>query len=77
MIYDCCGFCPIVTTCPFNIAKSGFLHISTISLFDILGDVEIPLLDNTMDLGIEVSKAFKWSLHIQTKIVTLIGRSIT
>ena len=35
----------------------------------LLGDVEIPSLDNITDLGIEVSKTLKWSLHIQTKIV--------
>ena len=53
----------------FNSAKSGYLHISRMSLDYILGDVEIPSLDNITDLGIEVSKTLKWSLHIQTKIV--------
>ena len=54
----------------FNSAKSGYLHISRMSLDNILlGDVEIPSLDNYTDLGIEVSKTLKWSLLIQTKIV--------
>ena len=35
----------------------------------LLGDVEIPSVDNITDLGIEVSKTLKWSFHIQTKIV--------
>ena len=35
----------------------------------LLGDVEIPSLDNITDLGIEVSKTWKLSLRIQTKIV--------
>ena len=54
----------------FNSAKSGYLHISRSALDNILlGDVEIPSLDNITDPGIEVSKTLKWSLHIQTKIV--------
>ena len=53
----------------FNSAKSGYLHISRMSLDILLGDVEIHSLDNITDLGIEVSKTLKWSLHIQTKIV--------
>ena len=54
----------------FNSAESGYLHISRMSLNNILlGDVEIPSLDNITDLGIEVSKTLKWSLHFQTKIV--------
>ena len=54
----------------FNSAKSGYLHIRRMSLDNIrLGDVEIPSLDNITDLGIEVSKTLKWSLHIQTKKV--------
>ena len=54
----------------FNSAKRGYLHISRMSLDNILlGDVEIPSLDNITDLGIEVSKTLKWSLPIQTKIV--------
>ena len=49
----------------FNSAKSGYLHISRMSLDNILlGDVEIPSLDNVTDLVIEVSKTLKWSLHI-------------
>ena len=54
----------------FNSAKSGYLHISRSALDNILlGDVEIPSLDNFTDLGIRVSKTLEWSLHIQTKIV--------
>ena len=43
----------------FNSAKSGYLHISRSALDNILGDVEIPSLDNITDLGIEVSKTLK------------------
>ena len=54
----------------FNSAKSGYLHISRSALDNILlGDVEIPSLDNIKDLGIQVSKTLEWSLHIQTKMV--------
>ena len=54
----------------FNLAKSGYVHNSRLFLDKILlGDVEIPSLDNITDLGVEVSKTLKWSLHIQTKIV--------
>ena len=54
----------------FNSAKSGYLQISRMSLHNILlGDVEFPSLDNITDLGNEVSKTLKWSLHIQTNII--------
>ena len=52
----------------FNSAKSGYFSRSALDN-TLLGDVEIPSLDNITDLGIEVSKTLKWSLHIQTKIV--------
>ena len=53
----------------FNSAKSCCFFISRSALdFILLGYVEIPLLDNITDLGIEVSKTLKWSLHIQTKV---------
>ena len=52
----------------FNSAKSGYLRISRSALDNILlDDVEIPSLDNITDLGNEVSKTFKWSLHIKQK----------
>ena len=58
----------------FNSAESGYLQISRSALDNILlGDVEIPSLDNITDLGIEVSKTLKWSLHIQSKIVKARG----
>ena len=54
----------------FNSTKSRYFHISRSALDNILlGDVEIPSLDKITDLGIEVSKTLKWSLHIKTKIV--------
>ena len=54
----------------FNSARSGYLHIIRSALDNIIiGDVEIPSIDNITDLGIEVSKTLNWSLHIQTKIV--------
>ena len=53
----------------FNSAKSGYSHISRSALDILLGDVEIPSLDKITDLGIEVSKTLKWSLHIETKTV--------
>ena len=63
----------LIVTISFNSAKRGYLHISRMSLDNILlGDVEIPSLDNITDLGIELSKTLKWSLHIQTKIVSSI-----
>ena len=52
-----------------NLVESGYLHISRMSLDNILHGVEIPSFNNITDLGNEVSKTLKWSLHIQTKIV--------
>ena len=60
----------------FNSDKSGYLHINGMSLDNILlGEFETPSLDNITDLGIQVSKTLKWSLHLQTKIVKA-GRSL-
>ena len=54
----------------FNSAKTGFLLIRRTSLANmLLGDVQIPSLDNIRDLGIEVPKTLKWSLHFQRKMV--------
>ena len=69
MIYARCGY-GLIVNLSFNSSKSGYLHISRMSLDNILLDVEIPSLDNITDLGIiEVSKTLKWRLHMQTKIV--------
>ena len=51
-----CAYCNYLS---FNSAKSGYLHISRMSLDILLGDVEIHSLDNITDLGIEVSKTLK------------------
>ena len=54
----------------FSSPESGYLHISRSAVDNtLLGDVEIPSLDNITDLRIEVSKTMKWCLLIQTKIV--------